>query len=125
MAAAIPSYAMSSFILPKSIYSKLDQSFRNFWQGFPPTKTRNLSLKSWDSLCLPKAIGGLGFRKMKYVNLALISKLGWKLHTNSDLIWVAQMQGKYLYWFFSHPPLPILPLLGCGKVSSPHKGLSP
>jgi hypothetical protein len=106
MAAAIPSYAMSSFILPKSIYSKLHQSFKNFWRGFPPTKTRNLSLKSWDSLCLPKAIGGLGFRKLKDVNLALISKLGRNLHTNLDSMWMAQMRGKYLSTgsFLSPPP---------------------
>ena len=76
VAAAIPSYTMSTFMLLASICNKLDQSFKNFWWGFPPTKVRNLSLKSWSSLCLPKAAGGLVFRKMKEVNLALISKLG-------------------------------------------------
>jgi hypothetical protein len=30
VAAAIPSYAMSSFLLPSSICNKLDQSFNNF-----------------------------------------------------------------------------------------------
>jgi hypothetical protein len=34
VAAAIPSYAMSSFLLPSSICNKLDQSFKNFWWGF-------------------------------------------------------------------------------------------
>jgi hypothetical protein len=29
--AAIPTYAMSSFLLPTSICSKLDQIFKNFW----------------------------------------------------------------------------------------------
>jgi hypothetical protein len=33
---------------------------------------------------------------MQEVNLALISKLVWKLHTNSDSPWVAQLSGKYL-----------------------------
>jgi hypothetical protein len=33
---------------------------------------------------------------MKEVNLALISKLGWKLHNNSDSLWVNQLRGKYL-----------------------------
>ena len=35
VAAAIPAYAMSSFLLPTSIYSKLDLIFKNFWWGFP------------------------------------------------------------------------------------------
>jgi hypothetical protein len=106
VAAAVPSYAMSTFLLPKSFCRKLDQCFKNFWWGFPPKKTRNLSLKSWNSLCSPKALGGLGFRKMEDVNLALISKLGWKLLTSSDSMWVQQLQGKYILSgsFLSPPP---------------------
>ncbi|XP_059446685.1 uncharacterized protein LOC132178252 [Corylus avellana] len=91
--AAIPSYAMGTFLLPTSICKKLDQMFKNFLWGFPPTKAINLSLKSWDSLCMPRDARGLGFRKMKEVNLALISKLGLKLQTNSDSMWVNQLEG--------------------------------
>jgi hypothetical protein len=106
VAAAMPSYAMSTFLLPKSFCRKLDQMFKNFWWGFHPKKTRNLSLKSWHSLCSPKASGGLGFRFMEDVNLALISKLGWKLLSHSDSMWVTQLQGKYLLSgsFLSPPP---------------------
>jgi hypothetical protein len=34
IAAALPSYAMSSFLLPKSFCSELDRIFKNFWWGF-------------------------------------------------------------------------------------------
>jgi hypothetical protein len=81
VAVAIPSYAISTFLLPKSICNQLDKVFKNFWWGFPFVKTRNLTFKSWHSICTPKAIRGLGIRSMKDVNLALISKLGWKLLT--------------------------------------------
>jgi hypothetical protein len=73
---AIPSYAMSYFLLPAGFCNTLDRAFKNFWWGFPKDKARNLSLKSWPSLCLPKDQGGLGFRLMNDVNLSLISKLG-------------------------------------------------
>jgi hypothetical protein len=96
VAAAIPFYAMSTFLLPKIFCRKLDQLFKNFWWDFFPKKIRNLSLKSWNSLCSPKALGGQGFRKMEEVNLALISKLGWKLLSLSNSMWVNQLQGKYL-----------------------------
>ncbi|XP_059450878.1 uncharacterized protein LOC132181647 [Corylus avellana] len=96
VATAIPSYAMSTFLLPKSLCSQLDKAFKKFWWGFPSSKTRNLSLKSWNSICTPKVFGGLGIRRMKDVNLALISKLGWKLLTGSDSLWVSQLSGKYL-----------------------------
>jgi hypothetical protein len=72
----IPSYAMSYFLLPAGFCNTLDRAFKNFWWGFPKDKARNLSLKSWPSLCLPKDQGGLGFRLMNDVNLSLISKLG-------------------------------------------------
>jgi hypothetical protein len=96
VAAAIPSYAMSTFLLPKSICSQLDKVFKNFWWGFSSSKTKNLSLKSLELICTPKALGGLGMRSMKDVNLALISKLGWKLLTGLDSLWVSQLTGKYL-----------------------------
>jgi hypothetical protein len=97
VAAALPSYAMSTFLLPSSFSSELDRIFKKFWWGFPTSKKKNLSLKAWDSLYMPKDLGGLGLRKMKEVNLALISKLGWKLLTNFDSMWVAQLHCKYLH----------------------------
>jgi hypothetical protein len=106
VAAAMPSYAMNTFLLPKRFYRKLDQLFKNFWWGFHPKKNRNLSLKSWHYLCSPKASEALRFRKMEDVNLALISKLGWKLLSHSDSLWVIQLQGKYILSgsFLSPPP---------------------
>jgi hypothetical protein len=96
VASDIPSYAMSSFLLLDGFCRTLDKAFKNFWWGFPKDKSRNLSLKSWRSLCLPKDQGGLGFRLMKDVNLSLISKLGWNLLTNHNSSWVSLYQNKYI-----------------------------
>ena len=87
---------MSSFLLPISLSSSLDRIFKIFWWGFPKDKTRNLSLKSWSSICLPKAEGDLVFRLMHEFNMSLISKLGWKLLSNADCLWVNQLQKKYI-----------------------------
>jgi hypothetical protein len=117
VAAALPSYAMSSFLLPISYCNALDKAFKIFFWGFPSKKSRNLSLKSWDSLCIPKALGGLGIRKMREVNLALISKLGWKILSNSGSLWVTQLQGKYLHSKSFLSPHPFLLLShGYGKT---------
>jgi hypothetical protein len=104
-------------MFPINLCTILDKSLKNFWWGFPPNKTRNLSLKAWDSICLPKDLGGLGIRKMREVNLALISKLGWKLLCKVDMMWVSQLKGKYLFSNSFLLPLPFLLPLGCGKVS--------
>jgi hypothetical protein len=123
-AAAIPTYAMSTFLLPSSFCRTLDRRFKDFWWGFPPDKCRNLSLKSWDSICLPRNQGGLGLRKMSTTNLALITKLGWKfLHTNS--LWVHHLHKNiYTVWvflFISFFPCCILALERSTKMQAiPH-----
>jgi hypothetical protein len=81
VAAALPLNAMNTFLMPLSFCNELDRIFKNSWWGFPSKKSRNLSLKAWDSLCIPKLLGGLGLRKMRKLNLALVSKLGWNLLT--------------------------------------------
>jgi hypothetical protein len=104
--AAIPSYAKDTFLFLDTICSKLDKIFKGFWWGFPKGKSRNLSLKSWSSICLPRQACGFGFRLMKDVNLAPIAKLGWKSLTNFDSIWVQQLSVKYIkygsFFFLPH-----------------------
>jgi len=95
VASSIPSYSMSSFLLPDELCHKLDMAFKNLWWGFPKDKSHNLSLKSWNSLCLPKDQGGLGFRLMKDINISLISKLGWNLLVDHDCLWVSLFKNKY------------------------------
>jgi len=96
VASSIPSYAMSSFPFPDILCCRLDTSFKNFWWGFPKGKNHNLSLKSWNSLCLPKDHGGMGFRLMKDINISLITKFGWKILSNHDCLWVSIFKEKYI-----------------------------
>jgi hypothetical protein len=103
--AAIPSYAMSTFLFPDSICNSLDRHFKNFWWGFPKEKSRNLTLKSWRSICMPRAQGGLGIRDMKSTNLALLTKLGWTFLNEAPKVWVKQLYQKYISYrnFLSAP----------------------
>jgi hypothetical protein len=75
------------------------------WWDFPTDRSRNLSLKSWSSICSPKAEGGLGFKRMHDFNVTLVAKLGWKMLTKSDCLWVNQLQTKYIKYgdFLSSP----------------------
>jgi hypothetical protein len=57
---AIPTYLMSLFFLLKSLCVSINSSIRKFWLGYPQDKKHCLSLLSWDNICKPKSLGGLG-----------------------------------------------------------------
>uniref|UniRef100_A0A803PIZ4 Reverse transcriptase n=1 Tax=Cannabis sativa TaxID=3483 RepID=A0A803PIZ4_CANSA len=73
---SIPVYTMSTFLLPKSICEAMDSVVRKFWWVGSSDKTHFLTRTNWDSLCNPRSYGGLGFKKFRTFNFALVSKLG-------------------------------------------------
>ena len=50
---------------------------------------------SWDKLCIPKADRGLGFKKLKEFNLALLAKQGWRLQQRHDFLVYRVLKSKY------------------------------
>lgn len=86
---------MQTYLLPKGLRTKLDAMIRDFWWGYDQDKQRHLYLKSWNALCALKEAGGLGFRRMRDINEAFITKLVWQLHTREDCLWVNILKAKY------------------------------
>ena len=109
VATSIPTYTMSSLLLPKIICNKIDSTLRGFWWGAGPGKN-NMCLKSWKSICQPKSYGGLGFCRTLDTNYALIFKLGWSLATEEDKAWVSLLKSKYLKGV---PFMQIIPSQNC------------
>lgn len=77
-------------------------------------------MKSWSSICLLRELGGHGFRRMHDFNLALIAKLGWKLLSNFNSLWVKQLQNKYIKYenFLSSPSSSLASLIWKGIQKS-------
>jgi hypothetical protein len=84
VAQAIPTYTFSTFDVPTVVCDKLDPTTRRFWWSPKKEKGRFLAWKSWDHLCNPKNLGGLGFRKAKKFNEAFLAKLSWMVASKRD-----------------------------------------
>ena len=86
---------MSTFEVHKKIGENLDAMMRRFWWNPKTPSGRFLAWKSWDALCLPKRDGGLGFRKNKSFNMALLAKLAWMIVSNRNSICMKLVRSKY------------------------------
>lgn len=104
---ALPTYPMSIFLLPKSLCLSMDAALKKFWWG-SNSNGNSLMLKCWDSICLPKSSGGLGFRRMMDTNRALLSKLAWKMANPSNNLWRSLLASSYLISsnFLHYSPYP-------------------
>uniref|UniRef100_A0A2N9GVG0 RNase H type-1 domain-containing protein n=1 Tax=Fagus sylvatica TaxID=28930 RepID=A0A2N9GVG0_FAGSY len=47
-----------------------------------------MHMVSWDKVCRPKDLGGLGLYSAKARNLALLAKLNWRVMKDLDSLWV-------------------------------------
>ncbi|XP_060968465.1 uncharacterized protein LOC133036015 [Cannabis sativa] len=92
---SMPIYAMQTTKLSNRLVNRIDGLIRDFWWGFEKGN-HGLHLRAWDKLCLPKSLGGLGFRKTREMNLAFLAKWGWNLLSGKQSLCSKILEAKYL-----------------------------
>lgn len=93
-AAALPVYPMSCFKLPKSLIKNLESSMANYWWN-SDAHMNKIHWISWDRMCLPKALGGIGFKDLGCFNQALLAKQAWKLVNDQDSLMSRFLKSRY------------------------------
>lgn len=92
--AALPTYTMSCFKLPKSLCKQIQSVLTRFWWDMKP-ELRKMCWVSWDKLTLPKNVGGLGFREIEQFNDALLAKHAWCLLKDPSSLLGQTLLNKY------------------------------
>jgi hypothetical protein len=64
---------MSSVLIPKGVCDELERNICNFWWG-SSTDKRKVHWVKWKDICNHKKKGGIGFRRLRAFNEALLAK---------------------------------------------------
>ena len=90
----LPTYVMSSFLLPLEICENLASAIAQFWWSSNPPK-RGIHWAKWEKMCVPREEGGIGFRMIHEFNLALLAKQLWRLVQFPYSLVARVLRGRY------------------------------
>ena len=97
---------MGCFLLPKGLLKDLEGMMSRFWWS-QKMQERKVHWLSWSKLCMPKSMGGIGFRELHSFNLAMLAKQGWRLMKNTHSLFYRVYKSKYFPNIsFLHAPSP-------------------
>ncbi|KAL4329123.1 hypothetical protein AHAS_Ahas13G0268600 [Arachis hypogaea] len=87
-------FDMMHMKIPKGICYEIEKMQRKFvWGG--DMENRKFHAVNWNTLCQPKYLGGLGFKKLETMNVAFLLKILWRIHIDKDALWVQTLVNKY------------------------------
>lgn len=95
VAQAVPTYAMSCFMLPKSLCKELERIMNSFWWGSSGGGDKGIKWLSWSNMCMSKGSGGLGLRDMFGFNLTLLGKHCWNFLSNLNSLVSRVFKARY------------------------------
>ena len=83
---SLPTYYLSLFTVPKAMAMRLERIQRNFLWG-SSTKCFKYPLVTWEKVCLPRELGGVGIRNLVSFNQALLGKWLWRYGHETTRLW--------------------------------------
>ncbi|KAL9668847.1 hypothetical protein QQ045_006387 [Rhodiola kirilowii] len=91
---AIPLYAMSCFKIPTMVCKRLISIILGFWWS-SDSHNRGIHWVRAENLFSEKEHGGLGFRKLRLMNVAMLAKQGWIILSEPSLLVSKLLKSRY------------------------------
>ncbi|XP_026428607.1 uncharacterized protein LOC113324500 [Papaver somniferum] len=88
-------YQINCFKIPKGTCKELNAIQRDFFWNKEQDKSKGLYYIAWDDVNKPKELGGLGFKNMEFFNLAMISRITWRLVKEPNSLWSNTMKASH------------------------------
>ncbi|GAA0160329.1 hypothetical protein LIER_16910 [Lithospermum erythrorhizon] len=91
---AIPIFVMNCLKLPVGTFETLNNFMAKFFWG-KAEGDKGIHWKSWNKLCNEKFDGGLGFKDLECMNLALLAKQRWRIVTRQASLLFKLLKSRY------------------------------
>jgi len=91
---SLPIYALSFFKAPSDIISSIESLLNNFFLRGSEDRTK-ITWINWKTVCSKKEFGGLGVRRLKEFNVALLGKWYWRLLVDREGLWYHVSVARY------------------------------
>ena len=91
---SLPVYALSFFKAPSGIICSIESLLNKFFWG-GSEDCRKITWIGWNTLCSKKELGGLGVRKLKEFNIALLGKRCWRMLVDREGLWYHVLVARY------------------------------
>ena len=83
---SLPTYFLSLFTIPQAVAARIERIQRNFLWGASEDVFK-YALVAWYKVCLPIECGGLGIRRVRLFNKALLGKWLWRFGKENHRLW--------------------------------------
>ncbi|XP_026447095.1 uncharacterized protein LOC113347631 [Papaver somniferum] len=85
-------YHMNFFKIPKPICNDINAIQRDFFWNKEEYKSKGFYYFAWDAVNKPKELGGMGFKNMEIFNMAMLTKIAWRLVSEPNSLWSNTMK---------------------------------